>query len=147
MSDYKTVLAAVDFSESAATVVEKAQNLARHYQAELLLVHIVEYLPPMAMADEPVPTLAWAVNEEELLERGRQSLQKIAAPYQLDEAHQHVRVGTPKFEIIQCAEQQQVDIIVMGSHGRHGLSRLLGSTANAVLHNAPCDVLAVRLKS
>ena len=54
--------------------------------------------------------------------------------------------GIPKQEIINVAEQQQVDLIVVGSHGRHGLALLLGSTANSILHTAKCDVLAVRLK-
>jgi universal stress protein A len=54
--------------------------------------------------------------------------------------------GVPKQEIIHIAEQQQVDLIVLGSHGRHGLALLLGSTANAVLHYAKCDVMAIRLQ-
>lgn len=145
MTDYKTMLAAVDFSDTAPAVVERARDLAQRYQAQLLLLHIVEYLPPMVMADEPAPVMDWAINEDELLERARQSLQHIAARAQLSAAPQHVTIGTPKVEIIQFAEQQQVDLIVIGSHGRHGLGRLLGSTANAVMQHAPCDVLAVRL--
>jgi universal stress protein A len=53
--------------------------------------------------------------------------------------------GSPKSEICLLAEREQVDLIVVGSHGRHGLSLLLGSTANSVLHYARCDVMAVRL--
>lgn len=45
------------------------------------------------------------------------------------------------------AKEQRCDLIVVGSHGRHGLALLLGSTANDILHGAPCDVLAVRLKN
>ena len=54
--------------------------------------------------------------------------------------------GVPKQEIIHIADQEQVDLIVVGSHGRHGLSLLLGSTANSVLHYAKCDVMAIRLR-
>jgi len=49
-------------------------------------------------------------------------------------------------EIIKIAEENNVDLIIVGSHGRHGLALLLGSTANGVLHHAKCDVLAVRIK-
>jgi len=55
-------------------------------------------------------------------------------------------MGSPKTEIIRVAQENGVDLIVVGSHGRHGLALLLGSTANGVLHYAPCDVLAVRLQ-
>ncbi|WP_163009288.1 universal stress protein, partial [Pseudomonas viridiflava] len=54
--------------------------------------------------------------------------------------------GQPRQEIHQLASKRDCDLIVIGSHGRHGLALLLGSTANDVLHGAPCDVLAVRLK-
>jgi universal stress protein A len=53
--------------------------------------------------------------------------------------------GTPKQEIVRLAEQEGIDLIVVGSHGRHGLSLLLGSTANSILHYAGCDVMTIRL--
>jgi universal stress protein A len=58
----------------------------------------------------------------------------------------HLTYGQPRQEIHQLAKDQKCDLIVVGSHGRHGLALLLGSTANDVLHGAPCDVLAVRLQ-
>ena len=54
--------------------------------------------------------------------------------------------GTTVEKILQERDRLQADLIVLGSHGRHGLALLLGSTANGVLHHAKCDVLAVRLK-
>ena len=57
---------------------------------------------------------------------------------------QHVKVGAVKTELLEIADKLAIDLIVIGSHGRHGLGRLLGSTANAVLHGALCDVLVVR---
>ena len=55
-------------------------------------------------------------------------------------------MGSPKTEIVRVANENKVDLIIVGSHGRHGLALLLGSTANGVLHHATCDVLAVRLQ-
>ncbi len=54
--------------------------------------------------------------------------------------------GVPGQEIVRLAEQEQIDLIIVGSHGRHGLALLLGSTASNVLHHAKCDVLAIRLQ-
>ncbi len=59
--------------------------------------------------------------------------------------NQHLIFGRPESEIHRIAEEQGADLIVVGSHGRHGLALLLGSTANGVLHGASCDVLAVRV--
>ena len=55
-------------------------------------------------------------------------------------------MGPTKSQIQEIAESIGIDLIICGSHGRHGLSLLLGSTANAVLHHATCDVLAIRIK-
>ncbi|MFB3104756.1 MAG: universal stress protein, partial [Pseudomonadales bacterium] len=61
------------------------------------------------------------------------------------EDRQYLIFGRPESEIHRIAESKEADIIVVGSHGRHGLALLLGSTANGVLHGAKCDVLAVRV--
>ncbi|HEY9149438.1 MAG TPA: universal stress protein, partial [Gammaproteobacteria bacterium] len=61
-------------------------------------------------------------------------------------ADQHVLQGNTRGEIQRLAEETKADLIVLGSHGRQGIQRLLGSTANGVLHGAPCDVLAVRIR-
>jgi universal stress protein A len=63
----------------------------------------------------------------------------------IDDDNQWLVWGVPNQEIVQIAKQEQIDLIVVGSHGRHGLALLLGSTANSILHHATCDVLAVRL--
>ena len=67
--------------------------------------------------------------------------QKLGVP----EDRQHLEVGITEKEVLRVAKDNGVDLIVMGSHGRHGLALLLGSTANAVLHHADIDVLAVRV--
>jgi universal stress protein A len=72
-------------------------------------------------------------------------LQRFAETNGLDAEHQHIVLGRPEVEIHAKAEELGADLIVVGSHGRHGLALLLGSTANGVLHGAGCDVLAVRV--
>jgi len=82
--------------------------------------------------------------ESELLEEGKKSLFQVAEKIGIATDDVVIEVGSPKNVILDTADRLKVDLIVVGSHGRHGLQLLLGSTANAVLHNANCDVLAVR---
>jgi universal stress protein A len=83
--------------------------------------------------------------EEELIQRARQRLKELAARLDLTDCECFVEAGNIKAEIIRVAEEQHADLIVLGSRERHGLAILLNFTEDAVLHAAPCDVLAVRL--
>jgi len=80
-----------------------------------------------------------------LLDEARQSMEKLGEQLGVAKADQHIEVGPTKVKILKVAEEAGIDLIICGSHGRHGLSLLLGSTANAILHGAKCDVLTVRL--
>ncbi len=145
MTDYKHVLLAVDFSKHGADVAEKARTLANTYQAQLSIVHVLDNIP---MPDTAYGTVISLTEETEdaLLEAEKAKLMQLGDQYNVELANRWLMWGIPKQEIIHIAEQEQVDLIVVGSHGRHGLALLLGSTANSVLHYAKCDVLAVRLR-
>ena len=145
MADYQNILVAVDFSDTANTVINRAIEIARRNHTELNLIHVVEYLPPIDTAYEPVLTSAWIIDENELVKQARISLKKFCSEHELIESRQIVVVGTPRHEITQYAKDNQCDLVVLGSHGRHGLGLLLGSTTNGVLHDMPCDVLAVKI--
>jgi len=82
----------------------------------------------------------------DLLEAEKAKLMQLGDQLYVDLANRWMLWGVPKQEIIHIAEQENVDLIVVGSHGRHGLALLLGSTANSVLHYAKCDVMAIRLQ-
>ncbi|MGZ5001054.1 MAG: universal stress protein, partial [Methylomonas sp.] len=84
---------------------------------------------------------------QELLDAAKKRLTQFAAELGVPEERQWLEMGSPKLEIVRVAEENNVDLIVVGSHGRHGIALILGSTANGVLHHAKCDVLAVRLKN
>lgn len=146
MNDYANILVAIDFSEAASTVIERARDIARRNNTGLTLLHVVEYLPPIDIAYEPVMTSSWVVSEEELISQAQTNLQKFCDKHGLSHAKQEVVVGTPKYEITEYAKQHQCDLIILGSHGRHGFGLLLGSTANGVLHHMPCDVMAIKIK-
>jgi universal stress protein A len=82
----------------------------------------------------------------ELMAGAKKRLAELGENLGVAEDSRWLEMGSPKSEIVRVAQENKVDLIVIGSHGRHGLALLLGSTANGVLHHATCDVLAVRLQ-
>lgn len=145
MKAYKHILLAADYSEHGEEVAYRAKDLADKYQAKLSIVHIVDNLPISDAAYGPVIPLDVDLTEE-LMDAAKKRLADIAEKLGIDENSRWLELGSPKLEIVRIAEEQDVDLIVVGSHGRHGLALLLGSTANGVLHHAKCDVMAVRLR-
>jgi universal stress protein A len=83
--------------------------------------------------------------EGELVDRARQRLTELAQQLGLSQSRLLVETGGIKSEIIRTAQRLNADLIVLGSRERHGLAILLNFTEDAILHAAPCDVLAVRL--
>jgi len=142
---YTHILLAVDFSPATEPTAQRAVEMAGRYGARLSLIHVVEYLPIALDAELMMPPMSGV--EEQLVASARKHLAELAAKLGVDEASRYVELGATKLEILRVAEAQGVDLIVVGSHGRHGLTRMLGSTASAVLHGAHCDVLAVRTES
>ena len=145
MNDYTHILVAVDFSSSAGQVLTKARDIAQRNNARLSLLHVVEYMPPVDYENIPMYS-NWVFDDKVMLEHAEESLKKISQQHKLENAHMEVQFGTPKHEITQYVKDHDCDLVVMGSHGRHGISLLLGSTASAVLHAMPCDILTVKIQ-
>ena len=145
MENYKHILLAVDFYENSETVTNKAEDLDKKYQAKLSIVHVVDSLP---ITDAGYGTdIPFNMDlTAELMAGAKTRLVKLAERLGVPEDRLYLEMGSPKTEIIRIAEEKKIDLIVIGSHGRHGLGLLLGSTANGVLHHASCDVLAIRLQ-
>ncbi len=146
MTIYKHILLAVDFSKDTDFLVERTAEIALQNNATLSLVHILDNIP---MPDTSYGTIISLDDETDnaLLEQEKAKLNQLGATLNVPENQRWLIWGSPKEEICTLAEQEKVDLIIVGSHGRHGLALLFGSTANGVLHHAPCDVLAVRLKN
>ncbi|WP_426417865.1 universal stress protein [Aestuariirhabdus sp. LZHN29] len=142
MSQYKHILVAVDLTEDAGMVLDKAQEIARNNDAKLTLVHVVEPLSVAYGSDIPLDLSSL---QEEITEQARQKIDGLAASIDVAQGGQHVVYGRPEKEIHRMAKEFDVDLIVVGSHGRHGLALILGSTSTSILHGASCDVLAVRV--
>lgn len=144
MAEYQRILAAVDYSAEARRVLQHARSLADRFDAELTLLHVVELMPVVGGV-ESFSYVDLYADQPELIERAGDDLKKLADQEQLTGVKLKILTGVPKVEITAYAGANAIDLIVIGSHGRHGISLLLGSTANAVLHHAKCDVLAVRV--
>ena len=141
---YRHILVATDLSEECHPLMERAQALAQATGARLSLVHVIE---PMAMAFGGDVPMDLSLLQQQQFDQARERLDSFAGRYpKLTPDNRHLVYGQPRQEIHRLASEQGCDLVIVGSHGRHGLALLLGSTANDVLHGAPCDVLAVRLK-
>lgn len=145
MQGYRHVLVAASYSGGDAPVFRRARQLAEQYQAQLSMVHVLDDIPLPDTEYGTVISLDQAMPTEPLSSVKHKMLQ-IAAELQIDAQNSWLVWGNPKQEIDILAKTIEADLIVVGSHGRHGLALLLGSTANSVLHHAQCDVLAVRLQ-
>jgi len=142
---YKHVLAAVDLSSESAQVLEKARATADSHGAKLSLITVVK---PFTHAYGGLDMTAMANDsfEEDALKQATRQLEDNGKIHGVDLVDVHVKVGNPAHVIKDSANELEADLIVVGTHGRHGLGLLLGSTANGVLHGVDCDVLAIRVR-
>jgi universal stress protein A len=142
MSQYTNILVAIDLSEDSTPVVQRARALADANGAQLHLIHVIEPLSFAYGGDIPMD---FSGIQEEIHQQATQQMRRFAERNNIDEQHQYIVLGKPEVEIHGTAKELGADLIVVGSHGRHGLALLMGSTANGVMHGASCDVLAVRV--
>lgn len=143
MSQYQSVLLAIDVIEESRGVLEKAaQTLAP--DGTLIVFHCIE---PIPYPDYYTGNLLEEIQTQAIDDANR-ALHDLIGLCDIDAARckVEVQVARASHAITRAAEKNNCDLIVVGSHGRHGLRLILGSTANAVLHHAECDVLAVRIK-
>ena len=143
MAAYKKILVLLDLSEGSEQVAVAARDLAAYSNATMLVLHVVEFVPVEPLGESLMPT---GQIEDELIRRARERLSALIMRLELPRATGRVEAGNTKSEILRVAEQEGVDLIVLGSRERHGLAILVNFTEDTVLHAAHCDVLAVRLK-
>jgi nucleotide-binding universal stress UspA family protein len=143
MIEFKRILCPVDFSESSTRALAHAAALARWYEAQLTVLHVVPTFDPVQFRGEygvPVEFVN-PVTREEVLHEMRQLLERAGVS---PEARLSAEAGDASATIVDQALMTKADLIVIGTHGRRGFKRLLlGSVAETVLHEAPCPVLTV----
>jgi universal stress protein A len=143
MAAYKKLLVLLDLSEDSEQVAMAGRDMARHSNADMVVLHVVEFVPLEPVGESLIPT---AQVEDDLAGLARNKLNGLIQRLGLASASARVEVGNTKMEILRVAEEEKADLIVLGSRERHGLAILVNFTEDTVLHAAHCDVLAVRLK-
>ena len=145
--DLKNIVVATDFSDNSLPALKTAFSLTLDTKAALHLVHVIE-IPATAPAVGPAMAPVQAPIERLRRRALQQMEQLIPADWETDiEVETHILAGNPAKEIAEFASEKNADLIVVGTHGRKGLPRvLLGSTAEALLREAPCQVLVVKPK-
>lgn len=143
---YKKILLALDFAADNNAIIDKAKTAVAQNNAELLLVHVNQTLSaaysagPMGGWDQQIAEIETAARRH-----ADEQMQTLGKELGVAEENRLIREGRPAAEIRRVAEDRGVDLIVIGTHGQHGLELLLGSTANGVLHGVSCDVMVVRV--
>ena len=147
--DYHHILAAIDFSPVSRDVVRKADKLCRIDNAHLTVVSVVDEVPVYSepfgeFAAPSIDAQYW----RDLQAMTRKRLETFVAELLgNDQRTLEVLTGAPKTEIPRYASENDIELIVMGSHGHRGVFAMLGSTTDGVIHRAACDVLTVRSSS
>ena len=143
MALYKNILLALDLTEQSEAVGRRAMEIAEACDAKLTLLHVVEYVPVDPSGEALLPTPVDL--EEELLDSARKRLDTLADKLHIKSCRRRVELGAIKAQIVRVVDEIEADLLVLGSHERHGLELLLGSTGRAIFSASPCDVLAIRL--
>jgi nucleotide-binding universal stress UspA family protein len=145
---FATILVGTDGSDTATTAVRYAIDLARELGARLQVVSAYEPVSDERLRSDTIPVphdVQWMINPREdvlqLLERARTEAQSVG----VEKVETFARQGDAADAILDVAEEQRADLIVVGNRGMTGAKRfLLGSVPNKISHHAPCSVLIVR---
>jgi universal stress protein A len=143
---YRHILAAVDLSQDSLQVIDRARVEADQHDARLSLLSVIKPLTQVYGGIDVAPLAAGGVSfEQQALANATARIAELAKKYRVAATDAHVLLGSPAYEVRAFARSSGADLIVIGTHGRHGLGLLLGSTANGVLHGVDRDVLVVRI--
>lgn len=142
MSNYKNILVGLDLSSESQQVIDRVKTFC-DAETSVTLMYVQE---PLSFAFGGDIAVDMTNVQDRIEEEARQQMDRIAQQMEGLNVKTRVVLGQTSQEIHHYAEQNSVDLIVVGSHGRHGLALLAGSVANGVVHGASCDVLAVRIQ-
>jgi universal stress protein A len=142
MAGYAKLLVLLDLSADSERVAMAARDLAAYSNAEIIALHVVEYIPVEPMGETVMPAVRI---EQDLMQRSSERIAALVERLSMPRTRCRVETGMTKAEILRVASEEKPDLIVLGSHERHGLAILVNFTEDTVLHAAHCDVLAVRL--
>jgi len=144
----KTILFPTDFSYGAHAAMDFAVSLAKNYNSQLILLHVIQNIVIAdwdASSSFQVADMMKDIHKSAMREMDRWCAEVSS---KINDMKKMIVAGVPFVEIIKAARNQNADMIVIGTHGRMGVSHvLLGSTAEKVARKASCPVLTVRIPS
>jgi nucleotide-binding universal stress UspA family protein len=153
VANFTKIVSATDFSEDSTLAIGYAEELARRFSAEIILLHVDQALAPVMVSPEIGPVMdvgAMTRIAEEQRMMAQKELDKIVNRMRESglKARSLLKVGSPFspfLEVIHAAQTEGADLIVMGTHGRTGIAHvLMGSVAERVVQKAHCPVLTIR---
>jgi universal stress protein A len=142
MHRYRRILALLDLSDTSAQILKAAGEIAAGGDAEVIGLHIVEFLPVEPLGETLQPSVEM---QSHLAASARERLLALIRGTGIPNARGRVEVGNTKAQILRVAAEEAADLIVLGSRERHGLAILVNFTEDTILHASHCDVLAIRL--
>ena len=148
MRRIRRILFATDFSKASAHAFETALNLAKANRAALTVLHVVQPFTPI-MPEQYIGTQTWEQVDLEGREQAKRGIAKLTTKAKKADirANGLIAKGEPASQIVRTARSRRADLLVVGTHGRTGFTRLfLGSIAMRVVATAPCPVVTVRAK-
>jgi nucleotide-binding universal stress UspA family protein len=148
MKPFSRILAAIDFSENSETAFEYALTLAKQFDAELVIMHVIN--EPVDLRGFYVPHISFEQLEKEIEEGATRMIENFcnARLASFTNYTTTLVTGIPCDEIVLKAKEINASLVVLGTHGRTGLDHIIfGSTAERVVRLASCPVLTVRLSA
>ena len=139
MKKYRHIICPIDFSECSENALKQALTFQEMSRARLTLIHFVEPWPVTAYNIGPVNV------QGNMTDSAEKSMDEIATQYSIDPEDTRVLINNPRRGIASFAQEVHGDLIIIGSHGHHGIiTNLLGSTASSIVNRAYCDVFIVK---
>ncbi|MDF2940101.1 MAG: universal stress protein [Gammaproteobacteria bacterium] len=138
-SEYQNIVLATDLKADSSKVAIAAKNLAQNYKAQLHIIHAITYVAATVAAYYPEI-------ETDLKQEAQKSMLQLSQELNVDLSQSKIEFGPPKQSILKAIDSHHAELLVIGSHGKSAFaSAMLGSTANAVLHAAKCNILVIRI--
>lgn len=141
----KRILVPIDFSDYSKSALKYAVNFIKQFNAELILVYVVEpviYPPDFSMGQIAIPSVDLEMDKRAIEELNKLAKEEIPSEIKVRTI---VKTGKPFIEIIETASEENIDLIIIATHGHTGVEHILfGSTAEKVVRKAPCPVLTLR---
>lgn len=146
MAKYKKILWATDLSEASEKHLAYVKEvLSDNPDALAHLAHVVEHTPAAYGGEFSI--LLDLELEQQIEKKARHRLEQLGKHLAVNAEGCFLLEGSVAQEVTELAKKLEIDLLIVGRHSQHGFQLLMGSRANAIMHIAPCDILAVHLKS